>query len=1089
VSTLLYSNTKFIEVLDPLPLENIGWYCKVLSETDYATVIAEVSRFAELTFQKEQSGVGGGSISLDMGDPLWSAALPLGQTVPIRDQQAVWQVLDDGIPRFAFFAEDVQEDVVKDGVRTCVISGRGIGSCLEWSVVLPEGYPSFTSTERAFGGAAMGGFLTLLTEAQARGELDWVTTSFTATVDSRGEPWATDQTLIASAGATLLDVLNAWCEQTGAAWKMLPGFQLWIEQTQGNHREDTMVFALGGEQVDHGKKKSRREISNNLYVYGPDQGVSTAADATSISKWRKRSKWLEAGQAGDTTARDQVAMASLALLAEQKVQREVKVVPDRAGRRIFVDYDVADWITIEAEEGDGDASQVQVKAATIKVDANNNVDLELAVGSRFDAMAVALQRMLNKMGAQSVSGSASAVPITPAALIAATRLRDLADVNTVTAGAGDVLRFDGTNWVDDALILDDLADVDLTGLADGDVPVWDEASSLWKPGAGGGGGGGVLTPVVDLPLSTLTGWTVESGTWAIAGGVLQLSTAGASAQRVLRFNTRLATAVCIVEVDVRVVSGSGSYQRASVGVAEISAGGTSFPVVHLLQTNDSGATWQVGADQKDVTARGSTTIAGMAAGYGVWKTCRVVFVGDAATVYVNGVLAGNFTNLNSTANGYENQWFTLGGYNSVSEFRNLKVWDAGSLLQSGGIGTPGIDGIDGRTLLNGAGTPSAGTGADGDFYIDTNDPKTIYGPKTAGAWGSGTSIVGPAGADGSGVPAGGSTGQVLAKASATDGDVTFIDPPVALPAGGTTGQVLAKASDSDQDVEWATVSGGTVSSGVEATGGNSTYDLAGYRYHVFTSSGTLTVTAGGLADGLIVGGGGGGGGNGGGGGGGAVKTITPTLTPTSYSIVVGAGGVGGSYTGGVAATAGGDSSFAGTTSGGGGRGGLGGGAGAAKDGGSGSSGGSGGGGARNGGAAGSGSSPGYSGGTASTSTSGGGGGAGAAGANAATNAGNGGSGIAVWGANYGGGGGGGVDAGGGSGGTGGLGGGGAGAPVGVNAGTAGAANTGGGGGGGGGVIPCTGGAGGSGVVVVRYALPESTGPDSSSEVIAARMFG
>ena len=63
----------------------------------------------------------------------------------------------------------------------------------------------------------------------------------------------------------------------------------------------------------------------------------------------------------------------------------------------------------------------------------------------------------------------------------------------------------------------------------------------------------------------------------------------------------------------------------------------------------------------------------------------------------------------------------------------------------GSDGAAGADGADGRTVLSGPGTPSSGLGADGDFYIDTT-VWDIYGPKTAGAWGAGTSLVGPAGA-------------------------------------------------------------------------------------------------------------------------------------------------------------------------------------------------------------------------------------------------------------------------------------------------------------------------------------------------------
>lgn len=57
--------------------------------------------------------------------------------------------------------------------------------------------------------------------------------------------------------------------------------------------------------------------------------------------------------------------------------------------------------------------------------------------------------------------------------------------------------------------------------------------------------------------------------------------------------------------------------------------------------------------------------------------------------------------------------------------------------------------IDGtNTLLNGSGAPGTGLGNDGDFYIDTNE-SDIYGPKTAGNWGSATSLIGPVGNTGS----------------------------------------------------------------------------------------------------------------------------------------------------------------------------------------------------------------------------------------------------------------------------------------------------------------------------------------------------
>jgi hypothetical protein len=55
---------------------------------------------------------------------------------------------------------------------------------------------------------------------------------------------------------------------------------------------------------------------------------------------------------------------------------------------------------------------------------------------------------------------------------------------------------------------------------------------------------------------------------------------------------------------------------------------------------------------------------------------------------------------------------------------------------------------------------------------------------------------------GSGVPVGGTTGQVLKKNSNTDGDASWAADS-SVPTGGSTGQVLKKNSGSDGDAAWA----------------------------------------------------------------------------------------------------------------------------------------------------------------------------------------------------------------------------------------------------------------------------------------------
>jgi lysophospholipase L1-like esterase len=112
-------------------------------------------------------------------------------------------------------------------------------------------------------------------------------------------------------------------------------------------------------------------------------------------------------------------------------------------------------------------------------------------------------------------------------------------------------------------------------------------------------------------------------------------------------------------------------------------------------------------------------------------------------------------------------------------------------------GPAGADGVSGNTILSGHGTPSSGTGRDGDYWMDL-DAWELYGPKASGAWpGSGlpitdviTSVNGQTGivtldaADVGADPAGAATAAVTSHAAAVDphGDRAYTDTQIATRA-------------------------------------------------------------------------------------------------------------------------------------------------------------------------------------------------------------------------------------------------------------------------------------------------------------------
>ena len=172
----------------------------------------------------------------------------------------------------------------------------------------------------------------------------------------------------------------------------------------------------------------------------------------------------------------------------------------------------------------------------------------------------------------------------------------------------------------------------------------------------------------------------------------------------------------------------------------------------------------------------------------------------------------------------------------------------GAAGPAGAQGPAGPSG--GRTILSGTGAPTAGTGSDGDFYIDTA-ASVIYGPKASGAWPTpGTALIGATGATGATGPTGptgptGSTGATGATGPAGPGiapaygDVysTVTQP---LSSANTATVIAVDTRDSSTSTSDVTLVGSAQTSRVcVATAG--TYDVQFSAQVLKTGGGTDTV--------------------------------------------------------------------------------------------------------------------------------------------------------------------------------------------------------------------------------------------------------
>lgn len=181
-------------------------------------------------------------------------------------------------------------------------------------------------------------------------------------------------------------------------------------------------------------------------------------------------------------------------------------------------------------------------------------------------------------------------------------------------------------------------------------------------------GSSVWETVLDLPGTTLTGWTSLGGTWAAnAGGYIeQTSTTGA--YRGLRLDASIFPGSGLVtQADVRFPTGGASDSRAflsALGLGDISSTHDPWPG---LRTTGSTVYYQRG-DQATVTGPAITLNRDQ------WYTLRVEYLFHAVTLSVDGTrLFSNRIMIPTTQETHAYR-FSLITYSGGVHYRNIKVW-------------------------------------------------------------------------------------------------------------------------------------------------------------------------------------------------------------------------------------------------------------------------------------------------------------------------------------------------------------------------------------------------------------------------------
>ena len=204
----------------------------------------------------------------------------------------------------------------------------------------------------------------------------------------------------------------------------------------------------------------------------------------------------------------------------------------------------------------------------------------------------------------------------------ASQLNGLADVTLTALTAGEVLRYSGTEFVNDTLGVDDLTDVDITTAAptDGQVLAWDNANSKFVPADQTGSGGSFspsdLADIAGNPIGGAQSLTLSSGS-SMSEALGELTLTSSTAQVTVDDGLKISTLPAVAIPTNVVTSNSGAMSVSSIaelaGQIEL-ADLSSVDLTGLAAGQTitwSGTSWEpgtIGAITSDLDMQGNTLL-------------------------------------------------------------------------------------------------------------------------------------------------------------------------------------------------------------------------------------------------------------------------------------------------------------------------------------------------------------------------------------------------------------------------------------------------------------------------------------------------
>ena len=411
----------------------VVWDARVVTlEQDSMGVLAYIPEWENLQFSDSINEQGYGTITFDFDSP-WLADFYTAQSkYPWEGIYGV-QFLRDGTLVYTFICEEAEIQYVGP-TRRVALGGRGLAGCLEWGIVLPEGFDESLSDPddpdnvlfmtRGFGSVATnqsdidagnysvdspqhkayggGAFVHLFQECDTGNAQTWsnittananrttrvtwplsLSTHLDRNTDSNDVTWATTATYPAadvtnlfeiSAGLNMFDVLLEACSLTAnSQWNVKPDGTIHIAKQIGTDRSGTILLSIPQAQTSSNSLNSKDSRS---FIYASNGYLfEQQSSAASVNRFGRREGFVDADQSEGQLVSD-IAKHALEEVKDQLDEFSFAYY-ETADSEAFIDFAVGDTVNIEYEPGVVNARQVTALSASVS---STGSDFEVTVG-------------------------------------------------------------------------------------------------------------------------------------------------------------------------------------------------------------------------------------------------------------------------------------------------------------------------------------------------------------------------------------------------------------------------------------------------------------------------------------------------------------------------------------------------------------------------------------------------------------------------------------------------------------------------------------------------------------------------------------